>query len=208
MSQAVEERLRRLLGGEDLAGLRGRLRRHFEWAPSDAPSGTILLAQLSPREYEALASLMGRPARHASSIQVDIAAIDAALSRAGIAASLKAALELLGGPITHLPTARSEALSRWTCVVQGVEHPDLARLLQTARGPGLLKRLARQDPATADYLRDRADLGLRHLPVEGRPRAQVAADVLGMRMGSTAASQRQPSSLPFCGSGSGMVPRR
>jgi uncharacterized protein (TIGR02679 family) len=179
MSQAVEERLGRLLGGDDLAGLRGRLRRHFEWAPPDAPPGTIRLGEVSPREYEVLASLMGRPMRQANSILVDIEAIDVALRRAGIASSLKAALELLDGPITHLPTARAEALSRWASVVQGARHPDLVRLLQTARGQGLLKRLAKQDPTTADRLRDRADLVLHHLPVKGRPRAQIAAEVLG-----------------------------
>ena len=140
MSQPVEERLRRLLGGDDLAGLRMRLRRHFEWAQFDAPPGTIRLGEISPREYEVLASLMGRPMRQANSIQVDIAAIDVALRRAGIASSLKAALELLDGPIAHLPTARAEALSRWASVVQGAKRPDLARLLQTARGLGQIGR--------------------------------------------------------------------
>jgi uncharacterized protein (TIGR02679 family) len=179
MSQAVEERLGRLLGGDDLAGLRERLRRHFERAQLDAPPGTIRLGEVSPREYEVLASLMGRPVRQANSIQVDIAAIDEALRRAGIAFSLKAALELLDGPITHRPTARAEALSRWASTAQGARHPDLSRLLQTPRGLGLLKRLAKQDPATADRLRDRADLVLHHLPVKGRPRAQIAAELLG-----------------------------
>jgi uncharacterized protein (TIGR02679 family) len=179
MSRAAEERLGRLLGGDDLAGLRVRLRRHFEWAQFDAPPGTIRLGEISPREYEVLASLMGRPMRQASSIQVDIAAIDVALRRAGIASSLKAALELLDGPITHLPSARAETLSRWALVVQGAKHPDLARLLRTARGLGLLKRFAKQDPATAGRLRDRADLVLHHLPVKGRPSAQIAAEVLG-----------------------------
>src|SRR5262245_6743445 len=145
MSQVPEERLRRLLGGQDLADLRKRLRRHFERAQLDAPPGTIRLADVSPREYEVLASLMGRPTRHASSTQADIAAIDAALQRAGIAPSLKAALESLDGRIVHLPTARAEALARWTSVVDRVRHPDLARLLQTTKGLGLLKRLAKHD---------------------------------------------------------------
>jgi uncharacterized protein (TIGR02679 family) len=155
------------------------LRRYFERAQLDVPPGTIRLGGLSPREYEVLASLMARPTRHASSIQVDIAAIDAALRRAGIASSLKAALELLDDPITHLPTARAEALSRWASVVRGARHPDLAQLLETAKGLGLLKRLAKQDPAAADRLRDRAELVLHRLPVKGWPRAQIAAEVLG-----------------------------
>src|SRR5262245_57564516 len=102
MSEVREERLRRLLGGDDLAGLRKRLRRHFERGHVGLPPGRMVrLGEVSPREYEVLASLMGRPTRYASSIQVDIAAIDTALRRVGIAPSLKAALELLDGQITH-----------------------------------------------------------------------------------------------------------
>lgn len=165
-----DERLRRLLGGDDLAQLRRRLRRHFERASTDAPQRTVRLGSLSEREYAALASLLGRPVRQASSIAVDVAAIDAALARAGIAPSLKAALELLDGPIVHVPTARAEALARWASVVADARHPDLARLLHTARGLGLLKRLARQDPHAARHLRERVDLVLKRLPASGVPR--------------------------------------
>lgn len=179
MSDASDERLERLLGGDDLAELRRRLRRHFERANLDRPQANLRLSQVSVREYEILASLMGRPTRHANSIQVDIAAIDAALSRAGIAPSLKAALERFDGPIIHLPTARAEALSRWDSVARDAQHPDLARLLQTPRGLGLLKRLAKQDPAVAGQVRQRADRVLQRLPVKGWPRAQIAAEILG-----------------------------
>jgi uncharacterized protein (TIGR02679 family) len=179
MSGSPEERLQRLLGGDDLAELRKRLRRSFERANLDKRQAIIRLGEVSTREYEILASLMGRPTRHASSIQIDVVTIDAALSRAGIAPSLKAALERLDGPIIHLPTARTERLSRWTSVVEGTRHPDLVRLLQTAKGLGLLKRLAKQDPDAADGLRDRADLVLHRLPVKGLPRAQIAAEVFG-----------------------------
>src|ERR1700724_2499820 len=93
MSGSIDERLQRLLGGNDLAELRKRLRRHYERADLDVPQALIRLGEVSPREYETLASLMGRPTRHASSIQVDVAAIDAALSRVDIAPTLKGALE-------------------------------------------------------------------------------------------------------------------
>ena len=43
MSGEPDERLQRLLGGAELAGLRSRLRRHFERAEPDAPSGAIRL---------------------------------------------------------------------------------------------------------------------------------------------------------------------
>lgn len=179
MTGAPDERLQRVLGGDDLAALRKRMRRHFERMDLDRPQASLRLGELSAREHEVLASLMGRPARSARSIQVDIAAIDAALSRSGIAVSLKAALERLDGPIVHLPTERAELSSRWASVVGSARHPDLARLLNAPRGLGLLKRLAKQDPHAADHVRERADSVLQQLPVEGWPRARLAAEVFG-----------------------------
>src|SRR5262245_26618163 len=110
---------------------------------------------------------------------VNIAAIDAAICRAGIVPSLKVALERLEGPIPHLPTARAEAMARWAAVAQGAQHSGFAQLQQTPAGLGLLKRLARQDAEVAAQLRDSADLILQRLPVPGLPRAQIAAEVLG-----------------------------
>src|SRR5262245_12532176 len=179
MSDASDERLHRLLGGDALAPLRRRLRRHFERADPASPSGILRLSGVSPPEYEALAALMGRRPRHARSVQINIAAIDAALYRAGIVPSLRVALERLGGPIPHLPTARAEELARWAAVAQGARHSAFAQLLQTPNGLGLLKRLARQDTKVAAQMRDSADLVLQRLPVPGLPRAQIAAEVLG-----------------------------
>ena len=178
MSEA-DERLQRLLGGDALAGLRRRLRRHFERADPAAPAGTIRLGNVSAHEYEALARLIGRRPRQASSIQVDVGAIETNLSRADIAPSLKAALERLDGPIAHLPTVRAETAARWAAVAGGARHPGLAQFLQSPAGLGLLKRLARQDAEAAARLRGRADLVLQRLPVPGRPRAQLAAEALG-----------------------------
>jgi uncharacterized protein (TIGR02679 family) len=179
MSAGADERLQRLLGGPELADLRRRLRRHFERADPDAPAGTLRLGQVAPHEYKALASLMGRPPRQANSIQVDVGQIDAALSRAGIVQCLRDALEALDGAIVHLPTARAEASSRWARVAGSPRHPGLARLLQSAKGLGLVKRLARQDPGAADRICSGADLVLQRLPVHGQPRAQLAAEALG-----------------------------
>ncbi len=179
MSGEADERLRRLIGGDALADLRRRLRRHFERADAAAPCGTIRLGNVSAHEYEALARLMGRRPRHAQSIQVDVTAIDAAMSNAGIAPSLKAALERLDGPIAHLPTVRAETAARWAVAADGARHPGLAQLLQSSVGLGLLKRLARQDAEAAARLRHRADLVLQRLPAPGQPRAQLAAETLG-----------------------------
>src|SRR5262249_20292998 len=121
-----DQRLLRLLGGSELAGLRRRLRRHFERAEPEAPSGSMRLANVDPHEYSVLASLMGRRPRQASSIEVDIAQIDAMLARAGIAASLRTALEALDGAIVHLPTAPPDPSPPWPHIPPSPPHPRLA----------------------------------------------------------------------------------
>lgn len=179
MSVSIDARLQRLLGGDDLAALRSRLRRYYERTKSDGDPAVFRMNQIAPHEYQTLASLMGRPSRNASSIEVDIATIDSALDRAGIAPTLRLALERLDGPIVHLATARDEARTRWSAIVEECEHSLLATYLRTPTGLGLLKRLARQDFDVATRLRQRADIVLMRLPADGLPRAQLAAETLG-----------------------------
>ena len=86
----ADGRLQRLLGGAPLAALRLRLRqRHERVAPGNALS-PFRLERLTPAEHAALAALQGRPPRFAPSMRVDVAAIDALLRAAGVAASLRA----------------------------------------------------------------------------------------------------------------------
>lgn len=179
MTSDADARLSRLLGGDALAGLRLRLRRRYENAPDAGPTVSFRLADLEPNEVEALAALMGRPAGNASSMQVDLRQIDTALARAGIAPSLHDALERLGGPLIHRPTARAARQAAWTTVADGARCPRLAALLATSPGLGLLKRLARQDPEEATRLRHGADAVLARLPAAGLARAQLAAECLG-----------------------------
>ena len=179
MTQAADDRLLRLLGGEHLAPLRQRLRRRFERAPLDGAVEQIRVDGLAAEEHAALAALLGRRQRYARSLQVDIGAIDDALRRAGIAASLRDALEKLDGPITHLVAARLRLESQWSDVVGDCSHADLKGLLEMPDGLGLLKRLAKQDPTAAGALCRSAEAVLRRLPAKAITRSQLAADVLG-----------------------------
>lgn len=179
MSEPTDPRLHRLLGGDHLAPLRKRLRRRFERAPFDDAVEHIRISDLSETEYAALASLLGRPQRRSNSVQIDVRALDADLRRSGIAGSLRDALEKLDGPILHLATSRLRVQALWSAVIDSCSHPGLVGLLRTPAGAGLLKRLARQDPATAAQLCRGAEEVLCHLPAKGITRAQLAADVLG-----------------------------
>ena len=174
----IDARLQRLLGGDELAGLRNRLRRRFERAPSDAPIEHIRINGLTEKEHAALASLLGRPQRYANSLQIDVRRVDAALQRAGIASSLCGALEQLDGPIANLAAERLREEHFWSRVIEGCTHPDLAGFLRAPEGPRLLKRLTGQDSMAIDLCRG-AERVLWRLPEKGIARSQLAAEVLG-----------------------------
>lgn len=179
MNRRVDARLQRLLGGDQLTSLRKRLRRRFERTPADRPIERIRIDGLIAEEHAVLASLLGRPQRYSNSLQIDIRLIDTALQRAGIASSLRDALEQLDGPITNLATARLHQEHLWSRVIDGCNHPYLASLLRAPEGLSLLKRLARQDSLVATDLCRDAEAVLGRLPAKGITRSQLAAEALG-----------------------------
>ncbi|WP_437831968.1 TIGR02679 family protein [Sorangium sp. So ce1153] len=176
---SVDPRLSRLLGGEHLASLRKRLRQRFERVAREDAVEQFRIDKLTPDEYAALASLLGRRQRASSSLLVDVRLVDGALQGAGIAASLRDALERLDGPMTHLATERSRLQSLWSGVVGGCGHPGLVRWLEAPANLGLLKRLAGGNPTAAAQLCRRAEAVLQRLPADGITRSQLAAEVLG-----------------------------
>ena len=179
MTTSLDERLQRLLGGDPLVSLRKRLRQRFERGALEGGAESFRLSNLTVDEHTALASLLGRPVRFASSMQVDVHAIDAALRRAGIAASLREALEQIDGPIIHIETSRQQLEALWSQVVSRCNHPNLTKFLQAPAGIELLKRLSSRDPDTASQLCFRVDTVLQALPAKGMTRAQLAANTLG-----------------------------
>ncbi len=177
--QQPDVRLVRLFGGSDLVRLRRRLRRHFE-RHGGGLSGSLQLSNLIPIEQEVLAQLMGRPPRSARSIRIHLDQLDASLRGAGIADSLRAALEMLDGPIEDRAALRQARLLRWTQVIDAERwHPILRLWLQTPTTVTSLKRLARGDPSAAEQLLEQASRVMRRLPSAGITRAQLAAETLG-----------------------------
>ncbi|KDB52892.1 hypothetical protein X805_14960 [Sphaerotilus natans subsp. natans DSM 6575] len=177
---ADRERLRRVLGGEAGSGLRQRLRQRFERSPADAPPTRMRLTALAPHEHEVLVGLLGQAARHSGALQIDVLRIDEALRRAGLAASLRDALEQLDGPIVDRAAEQADLQDRWNGVVSGVAPgTGLHRLLQRPEGRGLLKRLAGAQPQRAERLLQQAQAVLARLPAQGLTRAQLAAETLG-----------------------------
>src|SRR5574337_741103 len=159
----MDPRLQRLLGGEALAGLRKRLRQRYQ---RGASIGVLRLGALSEAEHAALAALAGRPARHVRSMQIDVAKIDTTLARAGLAASLRDALEQIDGPIIDLAAQRLQVRSQWQQRIEDCEHPGLHSALQTSIGLGLVKRLCGSRPEAGARLIGDADRVLQRLRSE------------------------------------------
>ncbi len=174
MREPVDPRLLRLLGGKALAGLRSRLRQRFE----RGATGVFRLNDLSNVERDALASLIGRPLRLAGSMTLDTATLDAALRHAGIAASLRDALEKLDGPIVDRAAERIALQAQWNDLSARCDDARLTALIEQQRGMSLVKRLAR-NPAAASQFLAAAQAVLGKLPGDGIPRSRLAAEVLG-----------------------------
>ncbi len=171
------DRLQRLLGGSDLAGLRARLRARFETGRS---GDEFTLTGLAAAERRALAGLLGRPAGgNGVSMRVRGSDLDAALRHAGVADTLREALEAIEGPIHDLRAARTARDAAWRAWLNGVVDPRLRTLVDDATGAALLKRFASHDPQRAAQLLDDVGRVLNRLPERGRPLAQLAASALG-----------------------------
>jgi uncharacterized protein (TIGR02679 family) len=170
------ERLQNLLGGVELANLRLRLRARYE---RGTPRDEFTLTDLLIHERRALAGLLGRRALTAGSMRIRQSELDAALSRAGIAATLREALEFLDGSLSDRRADRAARAQAWSAALSLTEEPRLIALLTEAAGSALVKRLSGSDPARAELLLAQAARVLGRLPGHGISRAQLAAEVLG-----------------------------
>jgi uncharacterized protein (TIGR02679 family) len=171
-----EDRLRRLLGGSELVDLRRRLRGRYE---KGASRDEFTLTGLKAIERRALAGLLGRPTLAADSMSVSRSAFDEALSRAGIASTLREALEFLDGPLHDRKADRMVREEAWSVLLASVEHPRLRALVVDPSGTALLKRLASRDAQRAVELLDLTRRVLECLPERGMPLAHLAARELG-----------------------------
>jgi uncharacterized protein (TIGR02679 family) len=170
------DRLERLLGGEELASLRLRLRARYE---RGTMPDQFTLTDLAGHERRALAGLLGRRTVAAGSMRLRHSELDAALAHAGIAASLRHALQFLDGPLSDRRAERAARQRSWDAAFSRTEEPRLVALVADVAGAALVKRLSASDPQRAQALLAEAARVLSHLPGRGMSRAQLAADALG-----------------------------
>jgi uncharacterized protein (TIGR02679 family) len=170
------ERLQKLLGGAELATLRRRLRARYE---RGAVRDEFILTDLPVHERRALAGLLGRRTLAAGSMRLRRSELDAVLSRAGIADTLRDALEFLDGPIADRRADRAARRLSWEAAFSCTEEPRLVALLTDVAGAALVKRLSGSNAQHAEALLAQATRVLTRLPGRGMSLAQLAADVLG-----------------------------
>lgn len=176
-SRVDRDRLTALLGGDDLAWLRDRVRRRLE--RGGVASGTVTLADPTHDQRSAVDRLLGRRPSTGAQVTVPLEVVDATLRDAGICAGWHQALEVLDGPVVDRAGRRHAEEAAWAAV--GGQLPTAAPwqrdwqhdLLTT----GLLRRLA-DDPAHAQFLLRRARAVLGVLPAPGTRLARLAADTL------------------------------
>jgi uncharacterized protein (TIGR02679 family) len=171
-----DDRLHRLLGGHELQALRVRLRARFE---RGEPRDAFTLSDVTPAERRAREGLLGRAPKAARSMQLTRSELDHAIKRAGLAADLRQALELLDGEIVDRRAEQLRQSQAWKCLLEDVPEQRLRALLQEPRGIALLKRCSSGDTAHAAMLLESAQRVLKALPAKGVPLAQLAAQVLG-----------------------------
>ncbi|MGW1280441.1 TIGR02679 family protein [Streptomyces tsukubensis] len=178
-----EARLRRLLGGADLAWLVERVRRRL--ARGQPLTGAVSLATPSPAERAAAERLLGRTPAAGRALTVRLDAVDAVLIGSGISpGGLAAAVPVLTGPVVPLDEVRRSEEQAWEeayapLTLLAEDRPEYAAWAARVRGDGLVRRLART-PAAARPLVAQTVRALRQLPVEpARSLTVFAADVLG-----------------------------
>lgn len=173
------ERLQRLLGGSELVRLRQKLARKL----LREGGGRLSLSRVSDAERAAVERLVGRSPRQGKSLSVDLEAMSEALSRAGVAGDLRAALEALDGPLVD-DRIRRESQSRcWTALIESfrerAEPLGVADWLEALQASGLLKRLARRSEPRGQALLSQAFDVLERLPAQGMTLSTLAAACLG-----------------------------
>lgn len=177
MTAGDEERLGRLLGGDELRWLVDRVRQRIERRlPLD---GSVVLQHATPEQRRAVERLLGRPAGHGTGISVSLTAVEGVVARAGAASDLRAAVELLTGPVADRDADRAARERAWAAALRPIEaavraRPVLEPWLDWLRATGVLRRVARGDPARAGVLAGQAAGVLARLPAQGVPISVLA----------------------------------
>ncbi|HEX3130874.1 MAG TPA: TIGR02679 family protein [Thermoanaerobaculia bacterium] len=151
--------------------------------------GTVRLEGLEEDERRALADLLGLPTLPGEELRIRLDRLDRALRESRFGIDLRAAMEILDGPLRDLPGEREQERLRWASLWETAEaHPVLAvwpalrAWLADLRTTGLPRRLA---PGREDLLLEQALAVLLYLTrrPDGIRLPVLANEVLGTSHG-------------------------
>lgn len=172
------DRLRRLLGAEDLRWLVDRVRKRM--ARGEPLDTTVTLAAATTRQRMAVDRLLGRRPRPGSALTVPLGAVDDVLRRSGACpGGIAAAVVALTGPVARTADAEAEIERRWSQAFAPLEaaaraRPELVDWLQHVRATGLVRRLVQTPEAAAPVLETLSRV-VNALPAGGEPLGRFAA---------------------------------
>lgn len=133
-------------------------------------------------ERQALARFFGTKTPAGQTLSIDLARLESVLRDGELAPSLRAAVELLTGPLSNHKAERAALDERWSLVFLALrEHPSatppLSAWLSDIHSSGLLRRLAGNDPDRGKALAQSALAVASRLPQEsiGLPALAAAA---------------------------------
>jgi uncharacterized protein (TIGR02679 family) len=179
-------RLEALLGGDDLAWLRTRVRQRVERGVD--VGGVVRLADPSPAQRAAVDRLLGRRPSVGAQLAASLDAVDRLLRDAQVCDGLVTAVEVLDGPVRNRRAERQAVDAAWLrlfdearAAVQAAtdDEPTWAvAWLDELAATGLLRRLT-ADPDHARALLGQARAVLAALPARGVSTAGLAAAVVG-----------------------------
>lgn len=178
----ADDRLRRLLGGEDVAWLVRRARDRLE---AGRPlTGSVTLSGATPQQRQAIARLTGRAARPGTSLSVSLTTVDAVLRSSGAApGGLAEAVTLLTGPLRNRVEERASEAAAWDAAFAPLDaavagRPELAEWRAWLDVTGVVRRLA-PSPSLAEPLLASVAAVLHRLPSPGVPVGRLAAECCG-----------------------------
>lgn len=175
-------RARELFGGDELGWVIGRLRRRLE--RREPLEGRLRLDAPTEAQRDAVESLTGRRPGASRSISIEVADLLAVVRHAGIADDLPTLVEAVSGPVDDLVARADRERTGWQEVTAAVRAAaaeidgHLLAWVDDLESSGLLRRFA-PSPELGRALAGDALQVLAALPGGGRPRAELAASVLG-----------------------------
>lgn len=176
------DRLRRLLGGEDVAWIVERARARLE---SGRPlTGRITLRGASTSQQQAAARLLGRPPGVGGAVSVRLEEVDDVLRRSGADPDgLASAVVALSGPVVDRAAERAAEDRAWAAVFGRLDaavadRPQLAAWAAGLRRTGSLRRVSSDADDAARLVTDLATV-LGELPADDEPVGVFARRTVG-----------------------------